>query len=442
MSKYRLGLLTAILVVAFASPAWGAESLRHRVIVSTDIGGSDPDDFQSLVHLLLYADVLDIEGLISSPWGPGREQDILDVIDHYESDYQNLRTYSADYPAPDALRQLTKQGAIDRAPYEGFRQSTEGSDWIIERAQADDPRPLYVLVWGGIEDLAQALHDAPDIEDKLRVYWIGGPNKKWAPDAYQYIVMHHPDLHIIESNSTYRGWFVGGNQQGEWGNQSFVTTHVAGHGALGDFFATQLGGTIKMGDTPAVGWLLYGTPTDPAQPGWGGQFVRAWPRPHAVFERMTSRHDAIEEFGIFELALPLPAETLEDPQAQMVVENQVLDGYVDTERKVRFRFSPKGAKVFQYEIRSNVGALDGLQGELTAMPTIGRSAPAPDASLPNWWTDNPDPDLAEGPHAGAATVSQWREDFLGDFALRMLRAAAPAASPESSRSSHQSQEQP
>lgn len=30
---------------------------RYRVIVSTDIGGSDPDDFQSMVHYLLYADL-------------------------------------------------------------------------------------------------------------------------------------------------------------------------------------------------------------------------------------------------------------------------------------------------------------------------------------------------------------------------------------------------
>ena len=36
---------------------------RPRVLVSTDIGGTDPDDFQSMVHLLLYADVLDLEGL-------------------------------------------------------------------------------------------------------------------------------------------------------------------------------------------------------------------------------------------------------------------------------------------------------------------------------------------------------------------------------------------
>jgi hypothetical protein len=43
---------------------------QHRVLVSTDIGGTDPDDFQSMVHLLVYADVLDIEGLVSSSLMP------------------------------------------------------------------------------------------------------------------------------------------------------------------------------------------------------------------------------------------------------------------------------------------------------------------------------------------------------------------------------------
>src|SRR5699024_10609171 len=163
---------------------------------------------QSMVHLLLYADVLDIEGLISSPYGPGRKEDILEVIDHYEQDYPKLKSYSDKYPTPDALRAITKQGATKRAGYQGVGASTEGSEWIIKRARADDPRPIHVLVWGGIEDLAQALYDAPDILPKLRVYWIGGPNKKWSPDAYQYIADHHPELWIIEANATYRGWFV------------------------------------------------------------------------------------------------------------------------------------------------------------------------------------------------------------------------------------------
>ena len=33
-----------------------------------------------MVHLFVYADVFDIEGLISSPFGPGRKKHILEVI--------------------------------------------------------------------------------------------------------------------------------------------------------------------------------------------------------------------------------------------------------------------------------------------------------------------------------------------------------------------------
>lgn len=39
---------------------------RYRVFVSTDIGGTDPDAFQSMVHLLLYADVLDMQSYMPS----------------------------------------------------------------------------------------------------------------------------------------------------------------------------------------------------------------------------------------------------------------------------------------------------------------------------------------------------------------------------------------
>src|SRR4051812_48786928 len=76
---------------------------RPRVIVSSDIGGTDPDDQQSMAHLLLYADVLDIEGLISSPYGRGRREHILEVIDAYARDYRKLRTHSSNYPLPERL---------------------------------------------------------------------------------------------------------------------------------------------------------------------------------------------------------------------------------------------------------------------------------------------------------------------------------------------------
>ena len=395
----------------------------HRVIVSTDIGGTDPDDFQSMVHLLVYADVLDIEGLISSPYGDGRTQAIFDVIDGYEKDFPNLKTYSDKYPTPGALRVITKQGETDRAPYAGFREATEGSKWIIECARRDDSRPLHVLVWGGIEDVAQALHDAPDILPRLRVFWIGGPNKKWAPDAYQYIVENHSKLWMIESNATYRGWFTGGNQSGDWGNMQFVAKHVKGKGALGDFFVQQKA-DVKMGDTPSVGWLLKGRPDDPTQPSWGGSYVRAWERSFLQLDRMPAATDRIEAFGILELVLPAK-KFPENPKAFLEVENQKLVGHFEGDGTVRFRFCPKAAKRYNFKVTTNVPSLDGKIGAITAYIPLPEVAKMPSDMLPNWWTDDLSPHAAEGSHSGAKTVNRWREDFLGDFANRMLRCSEP-----------------
>ncbi len=400
---------------------------RQRVIVSTDIGGTDPDDSQSMVHLLVYADILDIEGLISSPFDAGRKQHILEVIDCYEKDYVNLKMYSDQYPTPDSLRAVTKQGETERAPYAGVRRPTEGSRWIVECARRNDPRPLYVLVWGLIEDVAQALHDAPDILPKLRVYYIGGPNKKWGPDAYQYLVENHPRLWIIEANATYRGWFTGGNQAGQWGNQEFISKHIAGKGALGDFFVSKKA-DIKMGDTPSVGWVLKGSPEDPSKPGWGGQFVRAWKRPYLRLERMPTKADRMEVFGVLELVLPLGNDPPDQPEAILAVENQKLSGHAPGDGTMRFRFCPKAAKSHGFQIQSNVPALNGKTGAISVYLPSPSKAQQPAANLPNWWTDDPSPEVTEGVYHGAKTVSRWREDFLRDFAKRMLRCQSPASS--------------
>jgi hypothetical protein len=186
---------------------------RPRVIVSSDIGGTDPDDTQSMVHFLLYADMFDVEALVSSPYGPGRREHILEVIGHYERDYASLRTHSTDYPAPDALRAITRQGAIDSAGAGGFGTATAGSDWIVQCARRPDPRPLYVLVWGGIDDPAQAPTTLPRSLPKLRVISSAGRTRCGASTPTTTSnEQHHPGLRIVEANTTYRGWFTGGNQ--------------------------------------------------------------------------------------------------------------------------------------------------------------------------------------------------------------------------------------
>jgi hypothetical protein len=111
---------------------------------------------------------------------------------------------------------------------------------------------LWLLMWGGLEDLAQALHDEPGIKSKVRVYFIGGPNKKWSAKAYDYIARNHPDLWMIEANTTYYGWFAGGKQEGDLGNDAFVTEHIRGRGVMGDFLSTgvrfQLGDPVEAED--------------------------------------------------------------------------------------------------------------------------------------------------------------------------------------------------
>lgn len=392
---------------------------NFRIIVSTDIGGTDPDDFQSMVHLLVYADTLfDVEGLISSPHGNGRKEHILEVIDAYEQDYPNLISYSSNYPHPDSLRKITKQGETEIASSIGYRSSTEGSNWIIECAKRDDPRPLHILVWGGIEDLAQALHDAPEILPKLRVYWIGGPNKKWSVNAFQYIAENFPELWIIESNATYRGWFTGGNQSGEWSNSGFVSSHIRGYGALGNLFNAKKN-SLKMGDTPSLSRFLYGTPEDPSQPSWGGQYVRSWDLPHVVFNRLTTTSDRMEEFGVLELLLPFDTTAVKNPFAIMDIDRSIPGLIVgDT---VQFLFSPKAASQFDYTISSNIPSLNGKKGSITAYRTPEENRLNPSPNFPNWWRDDPLPELAEGEHIGAKTINQWRVDYLSDFARRMNR---------------------
>ncbi|WP_246146705.1 DUF1593 domain-containing protein [Rubripirellula lacrimiformis] len=259
--------------VVSASPPGGAlDGDRPRVIVSSDVGGSDPDDFQSLVHLFLYADVIDLEGLISSPPHAGRSKHILEVIDAYASDHSQLKRHSKDYPSPDALRGITKQGAVDKAPQEGWGEPTDGSRWIVQQAHADDERPLWILVWGSITDVAQAVHDDPSIKSKVRVYSIGSWNTKLDTAARDYLFHQHSDLWWIENDTTFRGMYMGGQQQGEWGNESFVEQNIQGHGSLGDLFV-QKKRDIKMGDTPSFLYLLRGNPDAPTAPHWGGAFI-------------------------------------------------------------------------------------------------------------------------------------------------------------------------
>ena len=166
-----------------------------------------------------------------------------------------------------------------------------------------------------------------------------------------------------------------------------------------------------MGDTPSVGWLLNGSPDDPSQLGWGGQFVRAWERPYSRLNRMPTLDDQIEVFGVLELALPLGENVPEKPEAQLLADGLKLNGYVSGEGTMRFRFCPKASKAYPLTISSNVPALDGKTGAIRSVVPEPAVTSKQASELPNWWTDDPASQLAEGEHHGAKSVSRWREEF-------------------------------
>jgi hypothetical protein len=175
-----------------------------------------------------------------------------------------------------------------------------------------------------------------------------------------------------------------------------------------------------MGDTPSVGWLLKGSAGDPTKPSWGGSYVRAWERPYLRLNRMPTRDDRIEVFGILELVL-LMSNASQQAEAFLNVENQKLIGHHADDGTMRFRFCPKGAKQYSFKIESNVSSLDGKTGAITVYIPSPDISHQPSPRLPNWWTDDLSIDVAEGSHSGAKTVNRWREDYLSDFAKRMLR---------------------
>lgn len=249
------------------------KTILPRVIISTDIGGSDPDDYQSMVHLLVYADRFDIVGLISSPPFAGRKEHIEEVLNAYAIDYEKLKQKSNGFPEPDALLNVTKQGAIDIQQDSIPNEVSEGAQWIIDQAKKSDDQPLYVLVWGSITDVAQAVHQAPEIKKNLRVYSIGSWNTKQDPLARDYLYNNHADLWWIENNTTFRGMYMGGFNEGDYGNLAFVEHHVKDHGALGKLFWEKKK-DIKMGDTPSVLYFLHGDAENPERESWGGAFVK------------------------------------------------------------------------------------------------------------------------------------------------------------------------
>jgi hypothetical protein len=293
---------------------------RPRLIVTTDIGG-DPDDEQSMVRLLTYANEFDMEGLIASASGtPGelgqdiiKPQLIVDRVNVYGQVRANLLKHKAGFPTQQQLLDVIKNGNPNRGTPNESRD-TDGSNWIISVVDRPDPRPVWIAIWGGCTDVAQAFWRVQNDPNrtaaqkaafvaKVRLYAISDQDGIGA-----WIKTNVPALRYLEStggtNSGSGGGLFRGMYQNDsdsthrlvpealtplvWSNEWVTPNVTTNHGPLGALYPGTVdqnpkGGFnktgVKEGDTPSWFYLLSGAIglsnlEDPVGGGWGGRFKK------------------------------------------------------------------------------------------------------------------------------------------------------------------------
>ncbi|MFO0912071.1 MAG: DUF1593 domain-containing protein [Pirellulales bacterium] len=311
-----VGVMTCGVILAAEEPAeLGTKPAdkRLRVVVTTDfppIGvvksgdvpadrKSDPDDMQSIVRFLLYANEFDLEAIMVTAGtfaNRANKQNMIDVIDRYELVYDNLKRHDAQYPTPDYLRSIVWQGRDGTWGKQGTEnigadKNSEASDRLIEIVDRPDPRPVYVSVWGDCSVVAQAVWKVQQTRapaevdafiDKLRIHQIATQD-----GTIGWLRENFPQLFIIHSEKTYQGMFGGSDPLSDL---AWINQHIrSGHGPLCDIYPQEgIGCTgVCEGDSPAFLWLVSANrglndPDDPTQESWGGAFRKVPDRKHFI----------------------------------------------------------------------------------------------------------------------------------------------------------------
>ncbi|MDF1770130.1 nucleoside hydrolase-like domain-containing protein [Maricaulis sp.] len=288
--------MRAILICLFVASAFGgvfsatpedppaASNTGHnRLIVLTDIE-ADPDDTQSLIRLFLYANEIDLEGLVATTSIHQRNrtapESIHHVIRQYAEVHDTLSRHAPGYPDADTLSAwvTTGQPVYGMAGI-GEGRDTPGSDLIIAALEADDPRPLWVAAWGGPNTLAQALYtlratrtpaEVARLTGKLRIYTISDQDDTgaWMRETF-------PDLFYIVSPGGYGAatWtgishVVDGLDNTSISNDWLADNIQQGHGPFGAAYPDVAYG--MEGDTPTFLNLVRNGLSDPEHPDWGG----------------------------------------------------------------------------------------------------------------------------------------------------------------------------
>lgn len=291
----------ALLLLASARAETPAD--KPRIIVLTDLS-NEPDDEESLVRFLVYANEFDVEGLIattSTHLKKTPHEEILHRdIEAYAQVLPNLSKHAPDFPSAEHLHSVCRTGQPEYGMAAvGDGKSTAGSRHIIEAVDKADARPVWISIWGGANTLAQALWDVKTTRDaaavdkfvsKLRVYTISDQD-----DAGHWLRPEFPKLFYICSpgnvgGSDYwrsawtgisgdRHYSVGVMHRFAMVDNPWLLQHIRqNHGPLGDLYPYAK--YIMEGDTPSFLGLIgngLGWSVRPDFGGWGGRYQESQP---------------------------------------------------------------------------------------------------------------------------------------------------------------------
>ena len=258
---------------------------RPRVIVTTD---GESDDKCSFVRFLLYTTDFDIEALIytNSKWHPegNGTQWMHDFIDEYEKVRDNLLVHHPGYPSAERLKSLIYVGQMERTGREavGENMDTPGSDRIVEVLLDNDPRPVWLQAWGGLNNIAQAFYriktSYPDRYEeaaaKAMIYAIAEQD-----DLRRWISSEFPEVKYVLN--LFQFWRViayswdrrNPMEDHEIYTANWLAENVRNVGPLGAIYDRNL---MEEGDSPAFFHVIntgLRSTEHPSWGGWGGRFT-------------------------------------------------------------------------------------------------------------------------------------------------------------------------
>ncbi len=147
------------------SPAPAAPE-RIRLLVDSDANNELDDQF-ALTYVLHNQGVFDLEGItVNHTRGGG------DIQQQYD-EAARIIALSARTDVPLYMGASGSYAEIVPSLGDADFDGHAAVDFIIERAHADDPRPLVLAPIGKLTNIALALEKDPSIASKVRIFWLG-----------------------------------------------------------------------------------------------------------------------------------------------------------------------------------------------------------------------------------------------------------------------------